>query len=275
MLNSYLDLNFDVFHDATDDRYVDGDDISLVILAPSALFSEYKFTTSSGKHLDNIDHAHIVSLSYKLLTSSRGSDDLSIGFDLSRDRRKRELTNNKKRKGKNHLRIYLKDVSGFAEHQETGTHGLSYKLTLKRNTNAVSNKDNATNKAKIKLIGIEWWVSHYSSSLKEYNKLLSQVTRRTPTNLHYTEISVFMKEVNIQNFWSFELGTQEGINVHVWIFRVFQQNDRQHDQNLNNHTFYSMPVTSAQCIIGTEKYPDSGILLNYTDNNYSQGYGQI
>ena len=36
-----------------------------------------------------------------------------------------------------------------------------------------------------------------------------------------------------------------------------------------------MPVTSAQCVIGTEKYPDSAILLNYDDDDYSQGYGQI
>ena len=36
-----------------------------------------------------------------------------------------------------------------------------------------------------------------------------------------------------------------------------------------------MPVTSAQCIIGTEKYPDSATLLNYDDDDYSQGYGQI
>ena len=36
-----------------------------------------------------------------------------------------------------------------------------------------------------------------------------------------------------------------------------------------------MPITSAQCVIGTEKYPDSAILLNYDDDDYSQGYGQI
>ena len=27
--------------------------------------------------------------------------------------------------------------------------------------------------------------------------------------------------------------------------------------------------------MGTEKYPDSGILLNYNEYDYSQGYGQI
>ena len=84
-----------------------------------------------------------------------------------------------------------------------------------------------------------------------------------------------MKEVNTQNPWSFELGTQEGINVPIWIIVGFQQNDRQNDQNLNNHTFYRPPVTSAQCIIRTEKYLDSAILLNYNDDDYSQGYGII
>ena len=51
--------------------------------------------------------------------------------------------------------------------------------------------------------------------------------------------------------------------------------DRQNDRNLKNDTFYRMPVTSAQVIIGTEKQPDSGILINYDDDDYSQGYGQI
>ena len=84
-----------------------------------------------------------------------------------------------------------------------------------------------------------------------------------------------MKEVNTQNFWTLEVGTQEGVNVPIWIYVAFQQHDRQHDQNLNNDIFYRMPVTSAQCIIGIEKYPDSAILLNYDEDDYSQGYGQI
>ena len=55
----------------------------------------------------------------------------------------------------------------------------------------------------------------------------------------------------------------------------FQQRDRQESPNLNNGTFSRPPVTSAQCIIGTEKYPDSAILIYYNDDDYSQGYGQI
>ena len=276
LLNSYIEINFDVLKAASSNRYADADDIRLINLGPIALFSNYKLTTSSDKHLENIDHAHIVSLMYKLLSSSRDSDDFSIGFDRGRDKRKRELLDNKTQKGKFHLRIYLKDVFGFAEYQEIGTFGLSYRLTLTRNTdNAVLNKNNATNNAKIVINGIEWYVPHYIPSLEEYNKLQIQLKQKIPTNLYYPERSVFMKEVNTQNFWTFELGTQEGVNVPICIYVAFQQHDRQHDQTLNNDTFYRMPVTSAQFIIGTEKYPDSAILLNYDDDDYSQGYGQI
>ena len=100
LLKSYLDLNFDVLQAATNNKFVEGDDIWLISQAAIALFSNFQLTTSSGKHLENIDHAHIVSVMYKLLTSSKGSDDLSIGFDRDRNRRKRELTNTKNIKGK-------------------------------------------------------------------------------------------------------------------------------------------------------------------------------
>ena len=276
LLNSYLELNFDVLHATTNNRYVDNNDIRLVNLGPIALFSNYKLTTSSGKHLENIDHAHIVSLMYKLLASSKGSDDLSIGFDRDRNRRQRELSNNKSQKGKYHVRIYLKDVFGFAEYQEKGTYGLGYKLTLTRNTdNAVLNKANATNNAKSKINAIEWYIPHYTPSIQQQSILSKQIINKTPTQIRYPERSVFMKEVNTQNFWTFELGTQEGINIPTWNFVGFQQNDRQHDQNLNNDTFVRLPVISAQVVIGTERYPDSGILLNYDDDDYSQGYGLI
>ena len=130
MLNNCIELNFDVLHAVTNSRYVDANDIRLVNLGSIALFSNYKLTTSSGKHLEEISQAHIVSLMYKLLTSSKDSDDLCIGFDRSRDKRKRVLTNNKNFKGKYHIRNYLKDIFGFAEHQEKGTYGLGYKINI-------------------------------------------------------------------------------------------------------------------------------------------------
>ena len=276
LLNSYLELNFDVLHAATNNRYVDGNDIRLVNLGSNGLFSNYKLTTSSGKHLENIDHSHIVSLMYKLLTSSKGSDDLSICFDRDRNRRQRELTNNKSQKGKYHVRIYLKDVFGFADYQEKATYGVGYKLTLTRNTdNAVLNKGNAINNAKIKINAIEWYVPHYTPSMQQKSILSKQIINKTPTQIQYPERPVFMKEVNTQNFWTFELRAQDGISIPTWIFVAFQQNDWQHDQNLNNNTFVRLPVISDQVVIGTERYPDSAILLNYDDDDYSQVYGQI
>ena len=90
-------------------------------------------TTSSGKHLEDISPAYIVSLMYKLIRSAKDSDDLSNGFDRSRDRKTQELTNKKTRKGKYHVRNMPKDVLGFAANQEKATSGLGFNFTLTRN----------------------------------------------------------------------------------------------------------------------------------------------
>ena len=276
LLNSYLELNFDELKAASNNRYADTDDIRLTNVGAIAFFSVYKLVTASSKHLEDVTHAHFVSLIYKIVTSSKDSDDLSIGFDRNRGRRKNEISTNKNIKGKYHTRIYLKDVLGYAQDQEKATYGLGYRLILTRNTdNAVLNKDNRAALGRVKINSLDWYVPHYTVNLEEYTKLMTQIKKNTPTLLHYVERSVFMKELNTQNLWTFELRTQEGVNVPIWIFVAFQQSDRQNYQNLNNDSFYRPPVTSAQCIIGTERYPDSAILLNYEDDDYSQGYGQI
>ena len=123
------------------------------------------------------------------------------------------------------------------------------------------NKDNATNIGKIKINSIELYVPHYTPSISQQAILSRKILSKTPTELQYVKRYVFMKEVNTENFWTFELGTQEGKNILIWYIVGFQHKDRQGSQNLNN-IFYRTPVTSAQCIIGTERYPDSGILLN-------------
>ena len=275
LLNSFLDLNFEVIK-KDDSRYANASEIKLVNLGPIALFSNFKLTTSSGKHLEDINHAHLVSLMHKLITSSKGSDDLSIGFDRSSARRREEITNNKNVRGKFHLRIMLKDVFGFAEGQEKATYGLGYKLTLTRNKDeAVIDKVAGIADAKIEIDHIHWYVPHYTPSTSEQAVMSKQILNKTPTELRYAERSVFVKEVNNQNLWIFELGSQENMNVPIWINIGFQQQDRQDSQNLNNDTFCRLPVVSAQCVIGTEKCPNAGTILNYDDDDYSQGYHQI
>ena len=64
--------------------------------------SNYTLTTGSGKHLEDKSHAHIVSLMYKLITSARDTDNLSIGFDPDGNRRQRELAKNKDKRKKSY-----------------------------------------------------------------------------------------------------------------------------------------------------------------------------
>ena len=156
--------------------------------------------------------------------------------------RKEELTVNKNIKSKYHVSIYVRDVSGFAQWQEKGIHGLGYKLTLTRITdNAVLNRDNAVNNAKIKTKSIALYIPRFTPSIQQQAMLFKHITSETPTELRNVERSVYIKEVNLQKHWSFEMGTQEGINVPIWIIVGFQRRDRQDSQNLNNDTFYRPP----------------------------------
>ena len=63
---------------------------------------------------------------YKVTTSARDTDDSSVGFERDRGRRQRELTNTKNIKGKYHIRVFLRDIFGFAEHHEKAAYGLGY-----------------------------------------------------------------------------------------------------------------------------------------------------
>ena len=181
-----------------------------------ALFRNFKLTTNSGKHLEYINHSHIVSLMYKMLTSSKDSNDLSIVFDRSRNRRKDELAQNKNLKGYFHLRIILRDVFGFAEHQEKSTYGLGCKLTLTRNKDeAFIDKVAGFADARIKIDHIHWYVPHYTPSVQQQSILSKQTLSKTPAELRYVERSVFMKEFSNQNLWNFELGSQESMNVPI------------------------------------------------------------
>ena len=80
---------------------------------------------------------------------------------------------------------------------------------------------------------------------------MERIVEKIPTELQYVESSDFMKELNTQKMWTFELGTQEGMNFPFWTFVGFQQRERQDSQNSANDTFYRPPVTSTQDIIGT------------------------
>ena len=144
---------------------------------------------------------------YKLITSAKAFGDLSIGFVGDRGRRQRKLTINKNQKGKVHVRNMLKDDFHFAEHQEKATNGLGHKLTLTRNSdNSVLNEANANNNAKIRFVGSEGYVPHYTLSSPQQAILSKQFLSKTSTELQFVERSVFITEVGNRNFWTLNWG---------------------------------------------------------------------
>ena len=160
---------------------------------------------------------------YKLIFSSKNNDDLSIGFDRSSARRRAEMTNNKSVKSKYHVRIMF----GFVECREKATYGLGYKLTLTRNKDeAVIDIVAGIADARIKIDHIHWYVPHYTPSMSQHGIMSKQILNNTTTEIRYVERSVLLKEVNNQKLWIFELGSQENMNVPIWIPIRFQQQDR-------------------------------------------------
>ena len=121
-------------------------------------------------------------------------------------------------------------------------------------------EDKAINIGKSKFIGIEWYVAHFTTSIPQQAILSKRILNKVSTELNYVERSVFVKEVNTQKSWSFELGTEEGINVPKWITAGFHERDWRDSPNLNNDAFCRPPVTSAQSIFVTERNPDSAFL---------------
>ena len=136
-------------------------------------------------------------------------------------------------------------------------------------------KGNATNISNFKINIIEWFFPLYTNFVPQQVILSKSILSKLPTELQYVERSVLLKEINTQKLWSFELDTQGELIVPIWTIVCFLGRERQDSQKTNNIKFYRPLVTSAQFIIGTEKDPDSGIILNYNDDDHSHGYGQI
>ena len=82
---------------------------------------------------------------FKLLTSAEENEVLFTGFDRDPKKRQQEFTNNKNVKGKYHVRPMLKDVFGFAEHQEKASYGFVRRLKLTRNIDDVVSMQNSGN----------------------------------------------------------------------------------------------------------------------------------
>ena len=245
--NSYISLEFEVLKN-DDTRCADGDQKSLVNFGPVALFSEVKLTTSSGKHLEKVDNLHPISLMYKLLTSNQQTSQLMYGFEKSQATRRQELTNNKTEKGTFFVRIKLTDIFGFAD-QEKIIYGLGYTLTLKRNTNNDPIiRDNGVDAAKTNIKDISWYIPHYTPSMENQQLVMDQILDKDPTEIFYTERTVFRKDGNTNNNWTFKLGNS-GESTPTFVIVGFQARNKIDSQTHDNARFDRLPVSNANCKI--------------------------
>ena len=272
--NSFISLEFEVLKN-NNTRYADGDEIGLVNFGPISLFSEAKLTTSSGKHLEKVDNLHLISLMYKLLTSTKSTSQLMYGFEENLSVRRQELTNNKNEKGTFFVRIKLKDLFGFAD-EEKITYGLGYTLTLKRNTNndAIL-RSVGVDAAKVVIKDIGWYIPHYVPSLENQQFVMDQILNKDPTELSYTERIIFRKDVNTNSNWTFELGNSNNESCPTFVIVGFQARNKIDSQVHDNAVFDRLPISNAVCKIGSEKYPDDGIECDYDRDKYDQAYSEI
>ena len=247
---SYISLEFEVLKN-NNTRYADCDQTSLANFGPIALFSEAKLVTSSRKHLEKVDNLHTISLMYKLLTRTQQTSQLMYGFEKSSTIRRQEQTNSKTEKGTFFVRIKLKDLLGFAD-QEKITYGLGDTLTLKRkNKNDVIIRGAAVDVAKADVKDISWYIPHYVPNLENEQLVHNQILNKDPTELYYTERTVFRKDVNTNNNWTLELGNS-GESTPTFVNVGFQARNIIDSQTHVNATFDRLSISKTSQTIRLE-----------------------
>ena len=152
---------------------------------------------------------------------------------------------------------------------------MGYNLTLKRNTNndAIL-RGNAVDAAKVVVKDVSWYIPHYVPSLEKQQLVLDQIINKDPTELSYTERTVFRKDVNTNNNWTFGLGNR-GESTSTFVIVGFQARNKIDSQTHDNATFDRLSVSNAVCKIGSEKYPDDRIECDYDRNKYDRAYSEI
>ena len=107
---------------------------------------------------------------YKLISSSRDSDHLSIGFQRSIEARERELTNNKTTKGNYHVRIYLEDVCVLSQLNGTDAENLALA-------------------GRVIINDLSWYIYHYTPSISKQKLMLEHIISKSATELSYIKRS--------------------------------------------------------------------------------------
>ena len=104
--------------------------------------------------------------------------------------------------------------------------------------------------------------------------MLGHIVSRAATELSYTKRSFYMKSINTEKNWTFELGVGDGVDLPFYVKVGYMQRDRINQQDQNNDTLYTPSVVNAHRIDGSGKNPDAGTICNYATDKYSHAYGE-
>ena len=95
-----------------------------------------------------------------------------MAVDRIREKRPEDLTKDKTKKEKYHVRFVVCEVFGFVEHQQIAANGLGKNLTLTRNIDIVLlNRAAGITNAKRLSIVIIWYVLNYTPNMEQLGLL--------------------------------------------------------------------------------------------------------
>ena len=103
--------------------------------------------------------------------------------------------------------------------------------------------------AKVVVKDISWYIPHYVPSLENQHLVLNKILNKDSTELFYTEHTVFRKDVNTDNNWTFELDNS-GESTTTFVIVGFQARNKIDSQTHDNATFDRLSVSNAVCKIG-------------------------
>ena len=96
------------------------------------------------------------------------------------------------------------------------------------------------------------------------------------TKYSYISRSITQKPVNSNNNWIMEIGTESHTDVPIYVIVGFQSQTRfGPDQTQNNGIFDTLDVFEASCNIGSVRYPDNEMQIDFDRNKYNESFNEV
>ena len=162
---------------------------------------------------------------------------------------------------------------GFADKKNNFCIGL-HSYFKRNNNNDPIIRTAAVDADEVVVKDISGYVPHYVPNLKNQQLVLNQISNKGPTELSFTERTVFRKDVNTNNNWTFEIGNS-GESTPTFVIVGLQARNKIGSQTHDNATFDRSSFSNAVCKIVSEKYPDDGIECDYDRDKNDQAYSEI